>query len=164
MDDKPGDSPLLTRLRALAAELGPPFDSPHGQRALGMLLSAHTDAEHRRGAAEVALFLYRELARALPPRPASDPLNPAARLGHLLISPPNPGAGTKPARDQQAIDDAWMLGLNTDFDTLARSLVKSDGVTLAAARRRLERAEKLTGLKAPRRLAFGRRSPAKKDH
>lgn len=162
MDDEPDDSPLVTRLRALAAELGPPFDSPRGQRALGLVLSAHTDAEHRRGAAEVAIFLYGEVLRGLPPPPASGPPSRVTRLGSLLLSPPNPGAGTKPARDQQAIDDAWMLGLNADFDTLARALAHGDGVTLAAARRRLERAEKLTGLKAPRRARFGR-SSAKRD-
>ena len=147
---------LFTQVQAKAAELGFPFTTPEGIWALCYLLTARDETQHRRGAAEIVRLLYGVLRRD----DTGERPNPE-ELYSLVVRAPQRGRGTKAARDQQALDDAWMFCIRGDFNTHAAALAKIERITLAAARKRVAKAERLTGIQLDRRGAFGRSSRRK---
>jgi len=155
---------LIARVHALKARLGPPFDSKEGFQRLAHLLAAHTEEEHRRAAAEVTMFLFRLVRKSGLPETFTSKGSAAAELESVLKRAPDRGAGKKPPRDQRALLDAsFMFSLAGDFTTHMRAMAACENITEAAARRRIEKAEKLTGFRLPRRAPFVV-SSQKKDH
>jgi hypothetical protein len=146
------DEALLSEAQRLAEQIGAPFaGSNRGVLALSFLLAATTEEEHRLGAAEVTDFLM-WVARGGKPFSENRPCVDARLLPALIARPPRRGPGKKQPRTRQAMLDALTYCWSERGTLLVaiNLLAQSEGITEAAARKRINKAERVSGIKLKR--------------
>lgn len=149
----------------LALAIATPAHTRHLAKLIALLIAARTEEEHRFASARLLRFFAMwarpdtAIEAQASGRHHGTPIwgSPAVALEtlvQLVERAPRPGPGRKPPRDQQAVLDAAYLEAATDFAAAVSALAKGQKITPAAARARLKRAERLTGIRRPRRRPF----------
>jgi hypothetical protein len=149
---------VLREAKELASRIGPPFSGDQrGERVLAYLMAATTDAQHRLGAAMIVRFLMRRLRGTT--LSADVRYEDFDLLASLVFRAPRPGVGKKPPRLSQAILDAETYLPRSSLESAIGALAEAEQISRGAARQRIVKAERISGLELARApKAFRRRA------
>lgn len=140
-----------------------PLETPYGIRLLEMLREAGSAEDWHQAASAIVVMLcaHAEPKRTPSPGEALRWREGRWELGTVIRRGWQPRQGAPRAVGQE-IADGWWLSCSLTFAEAAAALARTEGIALAAARKRLERMERRHGQKLPRLAKAFRRSRTKR--
>ena len=128
-----------------------PLETDAGLRLLYLVENAGSEAEWRVAVGALVFHLCAAAEPRVKPSLATSDRWRAARWElQSKIAAGWPKRGGAPRRLFQEIGDTWLLSTPLTFAQAAELLSSGEGITLGEARKRIERMERLAGVRMPR--------------